>query len=465
MRKLAPLLALLAGACTVGPNYHPPAPPPTIATGTFQTAAPGTSTAPPPERWWQLYNDPALDRLVERGLAANTDLRVARANLSRAQGVLREAGANRLPDAELSGGADYGNDGGNRGQQGGATQWSQNGTLAVDWEVDLFGRIGRTIQAARADADAEAAVRDRVALTVAAETTRAYVDSCALAQSMAIGRESITIAERQLAIQRSRENAGSSSQLDVERSATELATIRAALPTLEGQRQASLFELAALLGTTPAEVPEEARNCSRAPSPLAAIPVGDGRALLARRPDVREAERRLAADTARIGVARADLYPRISLGGSGNFFRNDQVRGSDSFTFSVGPLISWSFPSLFIGEARVQQAEAGAQASLATFDGTVLTALKEVEQALALYAAEGRRNDALRDAVSHADAGYRLADQRYRGGAIAFLDLLDAQRTLLDARSALAASDQRLGSLRVDLFKALGGGWQAAATR
>jgi NodT family efflux transporter outer membrane factor (OMF) lipoprotein len=464
MRKLLGLMPLLLAGCAMGPDYQRPetAPP---AAGAFQTAAPGVSTADPNDRWWQLYRDPALDALIEQALAANTDLRVARANLIRAQAVVSEARAGRLPGGDLSAGANYGNDsGGRQGQQqgGGSTQWSYNGAVTADWEVDLFGRIGRTIEAAKADAAAEEAVRDGVALTVVAETTRAYVDACALAESVAVAKESASIAERELTIQRAREKAGAGSRLDSERSATALANARAALPTLEGRRRASLFELAALIGVTPAEVPESARSCARAPAPVAMIPVGDGRGLLARRPDVREAERKLAADTARIGVATAELYPRISLGGSGNFFRNDQVRGSDSFTFSLGPLISWSWPNLVVGRAHIRQAEAGAQASLAAFDGAVLTALKEVEQALTLYAAEAERHDRLREAADHADAAYRLADQRYRAGSIAFFELLDAQRELLDARGALASSSQQLGSLRVDLFKALGSGWQAA---
>lgn len=475
MRKLLPLLGTVAlGACAAGPDYRPPAPAPANAAGAFQTASPGTSTAAAADDWWRLYQDPALDRLIQRALAANTDLRVARANLLRAQGLLREARAGRLPTGDITGGANYGDGfggggnqgggqgGGNQGFQGGPAQWSYNGGLAASWELDLFGRIGRTIEATRADAQSIEAARDRVAVTVAAETARAYVDACALGQSIVVARESIGIAQRQLTIQQERERAGAASKLDTERSATTLANIRAGLPTLEGRREATLFELAALIGEPPAAVPKEARDCARVPTPLAEIPVGDGQALLARRPDVREAERTLAADTARIGVATADLYPRISLGGSGNFFRNDMVRGGDSFTFSLGPLISWSLPGLVAGRARIQQAEATTQASLAAFDGTVLTALKEVEQALAFYAAESRRNAELGQAASHAEAAYRLADQRYRAGSIAFLELLDTQRALLDARSARAASDQELGSRRIDLFKALGGGWQAA---
>lgn len=465
MRKFAALLLpLLAGACAVGPDYRRPETPPPAA-GAFQTVAPATSTAAPDGAWWRLYDDPALDALIRRALAANTDLRVARANLQRAQRVLREARAGRLPQGQTTASAEYGNSqgggngGGNFQQGGGDTQWSYNAGIQVEWELDLFGRIGRTIEAARADAQAVEAVRDRVALTVAAETARAYVDACALAEGIEVARSSADIAARQLALVEQRERAGATSRLDAERSATALANIRAELPTLEGRRRAALFELAALLGATPSEVPEAAQNCAHAPKVLQAIPVGEGQALLARRPDVREAERKLAADTARIGVATADLYPRISLGGSGNFFRNDQVRGSDSFTFSLGPLLSWSFPSVLVGRERIAQAEATAQASLATFDGAVLTALKEVEQALSYYAAESERNSRLRDAQAHAETAYRLAELRYRAGSIGLFEQLDAQRELVAARSALAASTQQLGSRRVDLFKALGGGW------
>lgn len=468
MRKLLAVLPALAlTACAVGPNYKPPAPPPPAATGAFQTAVPGTVQAPLPDNWWRLYDDPALDGLVRRALAANTDLRVAEANLRRAQLVLREARVAFVPDGSVSAGADYDDGSGNSNGQGGfqqggsTTQWSYNGGLSLSWEADLFGRLRRTIEATRADAEAAQAARDRVAVTVAAETARAYTDACALGEAVAVARESIGIAERQLTLQRQRERAGAASRLDSERTATQLAQIQAALPGIEGRREAALFELAALLGATPADIPAEARACARAPAPLAQIPVGDGQGLLARRPDVREAERMLAADTARIGVEVANLYPRITLGGSGNFFRNDQVRGGDSFTFSLGPLISWSFTDLVGGRFRIKQAEATAQASLATFDGRVLTALKEVEQALSYYGAELRRNDRLKDAAVHAEAAYDLARQRQRAGSISTFELLDSQRALLDARSTFASSNQQLGSYRVDLFKALGGGWQA----
>jgi NodT family efflux transporter outer membrane factor (OMF) lipoprotein len=465
MRKFLPLLPLLlASACTLGPDYHTPAPPPPSTTGAFQSSAPGISSAAPGDQWWHLYDDPVLDRLVEKALAANTDLRAARANLTRARAVLQEAQTLRLPGGGITGSADYGNNEGSAQLAPGKNQWSFSSVLTLQWEIDLFGRITRTIEAAHADADAVEATRDRVALTVAAETTRAYVNACALAESTAIARDSIGIAERELTIQQARERAGSASRLDTERSATTLANIRSTLPTLEGRRRVALFELGALIGVTPSEIPQEAWACAHPPVPVQAIPVGDGQSLLARRPDVREAERRLAGDTARIGVATADLYPRIAIGGSGNFFRNNEVRGGNSWTFSVGPMISWDFPNIPAARTRIRQAEASTQASLAAFDGAVLTALKEVEQALSVYAAEQESNGRLNESVTHADAAYRLADQRYKAGSIAFLDLLDAQRTLLVARAALATSNEQLSSDRVDLFKALGGGWQTKQT-
>ena len=461
MRKVVLLLAALAAGCASGPDYRRPetaAP----ATGAFVTQAPQFDPAAPlPDDWWRLYDDPVLDDLIARAFAANTDLRAASANLARARAVVDETRAGRWPLATLSGGANYSDDNQtNQGQGGGSAQFSQNGGLSVSWELDLFGRVARAVEGARADAQAVEAARDAVRVTVAAETTRAYLDACAGAYALTVARESVRASDETLRIVTAQERAGSVGRFDVERSAAATATARAAIPQFEGQRQVALFELAALLGATPSEVPDGAKACSAPPAPLAAIPVGDGAQLLRRRPDLREAERRLAADTARIGVATADLYPQVSLGGSGNFFRNDAVRGSDSFSFSLGPLISWSFSGLGGARARIRQAEAQADASLATFDGRVLTALKEVEQGLALVATGQQQLDALREAQTRAEQAHRFAQLRYRAGSVSQLDVLVAQADMLNARASHASALQRLSSSRVDLFKALGGGWR-----
>lgn len=467
MRKPVSAALLLAVAgCAVGPGYRPPAEAALAPAGRYVTVTPAADPSLPlPDQWWRLYNDPALDALIARAFSANTDLRVATANLARARAVLSESRAGRLPSTSLTGSASYGDDSQTGQGQAGDAQWSYSGGMSISWEADLFGRVRRAIEAARADAQSVEAARDAVRVTVAAETTRSYVNACAYAASAAIARESLQTAERSLALVTAQEKAGSASRLDVERAATTVANARAAVSPLDAQRQVALFELAALIGANPSQVPDEALRCAHPPAPAAALPVGDGAALLRRRPDLREAERTLAADTARVGVATAELYPRISLGASGNFFRNDFVRGSDSFSFSLGPLISWSFPNVAVARSRLRQARASADASLATFDGRVIGALKEVEQALALYDAEQKRSEALAEAQTRADTAYRLADLRYRAGSISYLDVLVAQNDLITARASLAGSLQQLGSARVDLFKALGGGWQEQAGR
>ncbi|MGH6615202.1 efflux transporter outer membrane subunit [Sphingomonas sp.] len=467
MRKLILMLPLLTAACAVGPHYIAP-PSPVAAAGPFVTSPAGVDAgAALPDDWWRLYNDPVLDGLIRQAFAANTDLRVAVANLARARAILGEARSARLPGTNVSGGVSYGDAiQGGGGQAGGgqqSEQFSYNAGLSVAWEADLFGRVGRTIEAARADAQAIEAVRDSVRATIAAETTRAYLDACAYGDAAAIARASLKTAEDGLRVVTAQEKAGSVGKFDVERSATTAANARAAIAPFEGRRRVALFELAALMGETPSGIPAAAAACVQVPTPIAALPVGDGAALLRRRPDVREAERRLAGDTARIGVATADLFPRVTLGGSGNFFRNDDVKGSNSFSFSLGPLLSWSFPNMTVARSRIAQAKAQGDASLAAFDGTVLTALKETEQALASYAAEGDRNRALVEARTRAENAYRMAEARYRSGSISLLDSLVSQRDLIDARAALAQSTQQLSSARVDLFKALGGGWQAPA--
>ncbi|WOK36792.1 TolC family protein [Sphingomonas sp. C3-2] len=453
------LLPLLAGACAVGPDYRPPE----IAArgaGAYTTSAQSTDpNADLPDHWWRLYEDPVLDGLIARALTANTDLRVANANLARARAVLGEARAGRLPSTDITAGSQYGDAMIGTANGGGDTQWTHSGNLAVSWEVDLFGRVGRAIAAARADTEAVAAARDAVRVVVAAETARAYGDACAFADAASIAKLSLDTAENSLRIVTAQHKAGSASQFDVERAATAVANARAAIPPFESRHRIALLELSALLGGQPADIPEEARRCAKPPAPVAALPIGDGAGLLRRRPDLREAERRLAADTARIGVAMADLYPRISLGGEGNFLRNDMVRGSDSFSFSLGPLLSWSFPNIAVARARVRQAEAQGEAALATFDGKVIGALKEVEQALAAFDSERRRNLALRDARARAENAFQLAQTRYRAGSISLLDTLVAQQTLIDARLALSNSEQQFSSARIDLFRALGGGW------
>ena len=462
-RPFAAAAACLAlTGCAVGPNYAPPKTPATtgFAAATSAIAAP----APPPGDWWRLYQDPALDGLIQAALANNKDLAIAAANLAEARGLLSEARAGRYPATGVTAGAQYGRPAaflGVRPPQG----WTFSPAFDVSYEVDLFGRVSRAIEAAGADTQAQAAAMDAVRVSVVAETARAYAEACADAQSLAVVRRSVDVVGQTLDITIRRRDAGAVPDFDVARARALVEQTRASAPSFEGRRRAALFELAVLTGRPPEEISPAADACKTPPRIATPIPVGDGAALLSRRPDVRQAERSLAASTARVGVATASLYPTVTLGGSISSVAPSLGRiGSPStVAYGIGPLISWNFPNVAVARARIAQAEARSAKALATFDGAVLNALKETEQALALYGAELDRHAALTAARDQNAEAARLADIRYQAGASSFLDLLDAQRSLVDAEQALANSDELLVSDQITVFKALGGGWEGAS--
>ena len=463
---MAIAVAVITAGCASGPDYRAPATPETAAGAFVSKPVDTDSAASLPADWWKLYDDPALDNVVREALSANANLRVTLANLDRARAIYKEARGGLFPSTNVSAGAGYGRDQSTWTGTGQApTQWTYRGGLDVSYELDLFGRVRRDIEATRDDTDAVAAAHDAARVLVVAETTRAYVDACTYGESIGVAHSSIELAQRSLDLVSRQEHAGSASRLNVERAGVTLAQARAALPPLQGQRDAALFELAALMGRTPSQVPGSARACTQAPEMAGALPIGDGTALLRRRPDLRQAERQLAADTARIGVAVADLYPRVTLGASGNYLRNDYLKGNRTWSFSLGPLISWSFPNTMVARSRIAQAKAQSAASLASFDGAVLNALKESEQSLSAYGAAMQHREALIEARQRAEKAFQLADQRYRAGSISYLDVIVAQTRLIDTRSQVVAADQRAGSARVSVFKALGGGWEQPAAQ
>jgi NodT family efflux transporter outer membrane factor (OMF) lipoprotein len=321
--------------------------------------------------------------------------------------------------------------------------------------------VRRSVEASRADAQAAVAARDSVKITVVAETARAYAQLCALGEQLGVARHSLDVVSREAEITLQRHDAGAGSEFDVVRAQGVIAQTRAAIPPLEGQRRAALFQLTALLGRTPSQGPAEVEACVTPPHLAALIPVGDGAALLRRRPDVRLADRRLAAATARIGVATADLYPRISLTGFYGGAATDvagltQNRG---LTWGVGPSIKWSFPNQAGPRARVRQAKAGAAAAMAAFDSTVLQALKETEQALAGYSSELDHREALADAQDKARRALDMAHGQFLAGSVSTLDLLTSEQALVAADAAVAASDAALVQDQIAVFKTLGGGW------
>jgi NodT family efflux transporter outer membrane factor (OMF) lipoprotein len=408
-----------------------------------------------PDDWWRLYDDPVLDGLVTASLAANVDLRLAYANLSGARAALAGARAARLPQTTIESGAGIDNSVNQPSASSNVPRTDYDLALTASWDADLFGRLRSAALAARADADAQAAALDGVRVAVVADTVQAYVDLCGATQAQRVANEQVTLLSRSAALVAEQLRAGEMSPLEVSQATNLVATARAAVaPFVAGEANAR-FRLATLQGRPPSDAPAMAILCQAPPRMRAGLPVSDGQALLLRRPDVREAERRLAAATARIGVARADLYPRVNLGGAFGLL-------SGGLVATASPLISWSFPNQAPARARLAQSRAGEQAALAGWDAAVLRALREVETALAALAAESRRNSDLRDAVFEADLSARRAAARVRLGDAAFLLQLDAERTRAQAALALAQSDLARDQAEVALFRALGGGWQGS---
>lgn len=459
--------ALLA-ACAVGPKA-PAADLPIAGTGAFVGAvSPTVSTAAARDDWWRLYEDPTLDALIQQAFAENNQLEAAFANLRAVQASLSQARVGRFPTTTTSAQAQRSRasaatiQGLPAGQDAPEIDTYDVGLQAA-YEIDLFGRVESTIRAARADARAAEAALATVQVTVAAETTRAYADTCS-------ANAQIAVAERTLELQRNTANltqtlldGGAGTGLDVASARAALAQTASTLPTLRAARNEALFRLATLTGVTPAEASQAAAACVRPPQLSQPIPVGDGATLLARRPDVREAEANLAAAAARVNVATANLFPQISLGGSigSTALEAGELSNDQNFRFSFGPLISWSFPNVFAARAQIKAAGARSDAALATFDQTVLTALQETETALSNYANELDRRAALTEARDQAARAASLSRLRFNAGADSFLLVLDAERTQAGADAALAQSDALVTTYQIALFRALAGGWQA----
>jgi NodT family efflux transporter outer membrane factor (OMF) lipoprotein len=468
----AVLLVLLAACGTVGPDYRVPpqaavnrAAASAALRGVADTAAP-FSASPLPPHWWRLYRDATLDGLIDKAFAANADLRAASANLARARALLDEAETANNPAVGVSAAPAYGRpSAAARGlHEPLPNAWSYDAGATVSYQIDLFGKIARAIEAAGAETQAAQAAYDLARVTVAADTARAYADACSAGRQILVAQRSIDLQLQVVKLTQQLFNAGRGTALDRSRARSQFEQLRAALPPLQAQRRTALYRLAVLTGETPGIVPKAVEQCDSAPRLASPIPVGDGAALLRRRPDIRQAERTLAGASARIGVATADLYPSINLGlSAGSSGALAQFGAANTFRWSLGPLISWTLPATGAARSRIAQAEAGSDAALARFDAAVLNALRETESALTVYARELDRNAALKAARDQSALASRQARTLYRYGRTDFLTTLDADRTLAGTESALTASDAQLAADQIALFLALGGGWETGS--
>lgn len=454
----------LTGCAAVGPDYHLPAAATLntpAARGDFVSADSAVMPVAPPDRWWQLYDDAQLDALVEKSLTANTDLRVAEANLERTQALLAEARSIGEPVGTIDTSDSWTMPSGEQVLQHVAERPrdAYNIGIGISYDLDLFGGIRRGIEAAAADRDATAAARDLVKITVAAETARAYADICN------VGNE-ITILNRVIAVQQTSLNltdalvaAGRAAPPDRDRQEAALESVRARLPELAARQHNAAYRLATLEGTVPESYNVSWLRCVRPLKINQQLPVGDGRALLARRPDVRAMERRLAAATARIGVATAELYPDIRLvagvgstGGARDFLSPYTNR------FAIGPVLHWDLHRKAI-RAKISAANASSKAALAAFDGTVLRALRETETALETYEAGLQTLTRLKTALTSDERVASQLSQLRRAGRASMPELVEAKRQSASAAAAVAIAESAVTDEQISVFLALGGGW------
>jgi outer membrane protein, multidrug efflux system len=465
---LAAASLTLINACTVGPNYRIPdraSVNDPAAKGAFLASTdPAVTPAALPPNWWRLYENQKLDALVRAALTANTDLRMANANLEHSEALLREAKSLRQPSVAIGASVEYAQLAGEQYLIPITPPRSAyyNSGITVGYDLDLFGGIRRGIEAARADDGAVEAARDLVRVNVAAETARAFADACGAGLQLEAAQRSLALQSKSLELTQELLRGGRAIDLDVRRSQELVDELTATIPSLEAGRRNALYRLATLTGRPPSQFDRDLEGCATPPRLAEPLPIGDGATLLKRRPDIREAERELAAATAEIGVATAQLYPDISIGlGAGSIGTTGTALTSPTKFWQLGSVLSWQ-ANQSAARARIAAANASTKMALAHFDGTVLTALADAESALNVYVHDLRREESVRAARDDAAKVEREAEQLEVGGRATALDVIDAQRTLASAEQSLAQLETGISADQIAVFLALGGGWDNA---
>lgn len=460
LKPLTPsLLALALAACAVGPHYQAPATEPASLGSDAQAKAFDRSHFE--SIWWKQFDDPVLNQLVQASLDGNRDLRVAFARLKSARAIREDAENDTFPVVTSRASSEIG-----KGQVPGETEQRVNSErydlgLDMAWELDLFGRIQRQIEASEAQEAAAQADLQQLQVSLIAELVDAYgqLRGAQLREQIALANLKTQQESRTITV--SLRDAGVGNELDVVRADARLAGVEATVPQLQAEQVRARNRIATLLGQRP-----DALSIDLSPRALPAIakalPVGDPGELLRRRPDIRSAERRLAAATANVGVATADLFPRVSLSGFLGFTaaRGSQIGSSAANAWALGPRITWAAFDLGSVRARLRGAKADAEGALASYEQQVLLALEESANAFSDY---GKRQQRLLSLMRQSDASRKAADLasvRYREGTVDYLVLLDAERERLSAEDAQAQGEVELYRGIVAIYKALGGGWQ-----
>ncbi|MDP2141825.1 MAG: efflux transporter outer membrane subunit [Gammaproteobacteria bacterium] len=443
------------GSLQVPPAVHPE----------FQI--PGSSHAVPTEevvaRWWETLGDTQLSNLVDVALEHNNDVGVALANLELARSNLRGDSLNRLPNIGTSVSATDQRLSEAVTAPGADTRFTtyQAGFDAA-WELDLFGRLGQAVNASRAELEVSQADLDQVYVTVAAEVARTYIQLRGAQHRLDVSQRNVGNLEQSHDLTQQLMNGGLGDGLDVQRALTQLELARSGLPQLRAQVDAAINRLSVLTGQMPSTLRGELAVAQPLPSIPPSVAVGDPVELLKRRPDIRRAERQLASSIARYNMSVADLYPRVSITGSIGFLATAfaDLGTGGTLTHLVGPQISWEAFNLGRVQNRIDAADARIQGQLEVFEKTLLTSFEEVDNAMSTLSWEMERRANLRAAAEASAQSSNFALQRFEAGTDSFLDVLDAQRTQLEAEDLLARSETDVALNVISLYKALGGGWQ-----
>lgn len=462
-------LIFLAG-CKVGPNYHKPQVS-TPAQWGEPLAGGETNSAASIAGWWRNFHDSELNSLVDRAVQSNLDLRIAQARVREARAQYGIAVGNLGPTVDASGSFERQRQSQKQPLIGSlplppgipfANNVYQSG-FDASWEIDVFGGQRRATEAARAQVVAAQFGERDVLITLLGDVALNYVDVRGYQRELAITDENIRSQEQALALTQKRFAHGLVSNLDVQQAATLLATTRATVPTLESSLQTSIHRLGVLLGQPPEVLQTELATAAPIPPAPPEVPVGLPSDLLLRRPDVGQAERQLAAATANIGVAKADLFPKFSLTSTAGF---ESVSASDWFEagsrfWSAGPTVQWNIFESGRIRANIRVQNARQEEALGTYEETALSAFEDVENALTSYAKEQVRRRSLEDAVKSSQESLRLSNRLYSSGLTDFINVLDAERSLYEAQDSLVQSDTTVSTDVIALYKSLGGGWEA----
>jgi NodT family efflux transporter outer membrane factor (OMF) lipoprotein len=453
---------LLAG-CAVGPDYHRPDSP---TPERFLRAPADVSPMPnaADDAFWRRFDDPVLSSLVADALGANHELGAAVARYDAANALLRENGFDRFPTVTASGSATQQRLSTDQALGYPRSQRSYEAGVNASWELDLFGRVRRSLEASRANTAASA--HDVAALQVAivAETARTYMQLRGAQHRLRIARDNVARQQDTLDLVQASLDAGRGTPFDTARAQAQHDTSLATIPILERDIALAEHRLAVLTGRTPEALVDQLDQ----PAPLPAVPdtieAGTPADLLRRRPDVAAAEARLHGATANVGVATADLFPKLSLGGSfgGQTLKGGSLASAASMTTALVLGIDWSFLDVGRVRARIEASRADAREMLEDYQGTVLHALEDTENALTDFQRTREQDYSLGRAASGREDAARIARERYKAGAIGLLELLDAERDVLTAQDAYAESHTRSATSAVALYQALAGGWPVA---